>query len=668
MPILLGVDTGGTYTDAVLYDDSTGRIIGKAKSPTNHEDLSTGIGAAIDAVLDRAEAAPEAIEMVSLSTTLATNALVEDKGRRACLVMVGFDGASLEHAGLRSALADDELIIASGGHSPHGEEAELLDLAGLKRDVVEVADRVEAFAVTSQFSVRNPSHELAVRDLIRECTGRPVTCSHELSAKLNGPKRGVTALLNARLIALIDELLAAADAMLAERRIEAPVMVVRGNGSLVAADFVRDRPVETILSGPAASLVGATHLVDASEGVIVDMGGTTSDIAVMHAGQLRVGADGATVGGHQTMVEAVSVSTHGLGGDSEVRLANRAIGPQLLIGPRRVAPLALVGLQHPKVIQSMLDRQLRADTSGEFDGVVLIPVRQTRLTSDLSRAEADLIDKMGGGPVAADEILRSRVTIRAMRRLVSRGLARLGAFTPTDATHVLGLQADLDLDAARAGARLLGRRRDRHGDAIADSPEQISQVVLDTVVRRAAQAVLAEALTHDDLPPEAVASALVSAALDGHSGTSRIDVGMSVPVVGLGAPASTYYPRVAALLGTTSLVPHDADVANAVGAVVGRVRITTSVTVSAPRRGLFRVHGGTAPETFSDLEAARSYALDRAKAQVMLAAKAAGGDQLEIGSDWTERSVVVDNRPYFVEGTLTVTASGRPGCLEHPTG
>jgi N-methylhydantoinase A/oxoprolinase/acetone carboxylase beta subunit len=116
---------------------------------------------------------------------------------------------------------------------------------------------VTGFAICAYFAVRNPEHEIAVRDLVRRETGLPVTCSHELSAKLNGPRRALTTVLNARLIAMIDRLVAATEGFLDGRGIHAPLMVVRGDGALISAAFARHRPIETILSGPAASLVGA---------------------------------------------------------------------------------------------------------------------------------------------------------------------------------------------------------------------------------------------------------------------------------------------------------------------------------------------------------------------------------------------------------------------------
>jgi N-methylhydantoinase A/oxoprolinase/acetone carboxylase beta subunit len=291
--MLLGIDTGGTYTDAALYDEATRTVVAKAKSPTTHHELSIGICGAIDAVLALAEVAPERIELVSLSTTLATNALVEGKGRPVGAVIIGFDGDVLERAGLGEALGPDPAVILAGGHDPHGGAVAPLDTERLAVEVAAVASRVEAFAVTAQFSVRNPEHELAAAEVIREVTGKPVTLSHHLSARLNGPKRAVTAVLNARLISIIDGLVRTTEQALLDRGVHAPLMVVRGDGSLVSAAFVRERPIETILSGPAASLVGAAHLTALDDAIISDIGGTTTDIAVLRDGIPAVSPEGA---------------------------------------------------------------------------------------------------------------------------------------------------------------------------------------------------------------------------------------------------------------------------------------------------------------------------------------------------------------------------------------
>jgi N-methylhydantoinase A/oxoprolinase/acetone carboxylase beta subunit len=658
MPNLLGVDTGGTYTDAVIVDEASGRVIAKAKAATTHDDLSVGIGGAIDAVLSAGVTAAS-IDLVSLSTTLATNALVEDQGRRAGLVLIGFDDDAAERGGLGSAAADDVLILVAGGHGSHGDEATALDLAALTAAVDSAAGHVHAFAVTAQFSVRNPAHEIAARELIVERTGLPVTCSHELSASLNGPRRALTSLLNARLIPMIGDLVASAQTILDARGIEAPVMIVRGNGSLVAASFVRDRPIETILSGPAASLRGAAHLTQTGDAVVADVGGTTTDIAVFRDGRLELSPDGASVGGHQTMVEAVMMHTHGLGGDSQVALAGHAVGAQLCLGPRRVVPLSRLAGTAADAVDSMLSRQLGADIPGEFDGIMLIPVQAPWFGADLTSAETDVLERVSM-PVAMDRLVSRRIEVRAVARLVERGLLSQAGFTPTDAAHVLGLQSDLDTDVATKTAALFARRRDRFGRPIAPDADTVSGVVVDTLVRRSAEAVLAASLAADGVPAEAARSNLVSTSFDKKPGITRVDIGLGVPLVAVGAPATSYYPGVAQLLGTEASVPTHAEVANAVGAAVAHVEIRRSVLVSAPRRGVFRVHTDDEPVTLHDLAQAKRLAEETATARALHDGQRAGARNVSVSGDWVERSATIEDRPYFVEGTWTATASGRP--------
>ena len=574
---ILGVDTGGTYTDAVIYDEGSNSLLAKAKAPTTHDDLAVGIGQAIERVLAAGSVDPSALGFVSLSTTLATNALVEGRGRPAALVMIGFEEAVLDRGGLREAIGRDSVVMVAGGHTPHGAEAEPLDTEALAAAVTEIAPSVDGFAVTSQFSVRNADHEIAARDLIRERTGLPVTCSHELADELDGPKRSVTALLNARMIALIDELVSTTTEVLDLQGIGAPIMVVRGNGSLVSADFVRERPVETILSGPAASLLGAAHLVGEKDAIISDIGGTTTDIAALRDGRFDLGARGATVGGHRTMVEAVAMATHGLGGDSEVLLADRALGADLVVGPRRVVPLVVTAQSHGDFLQSQLRRQLTADTLPQEWSTVFLQPTAKAAEASLDRVERQLMERIGDQIVAADTVVEGSRSALATRRLAARGVLRMSAFTPTDASHVLGTQSTHDPAVAHAAAQVWSRRCDHRGKAIVETPSEFAEAVTASLVRQSAEKLLAMAFASDGLSERAAASEVVAAALYGRPRSSKLVVGLAVPLVGLGAPAATYYPAIGDLLGTKVEIPEHAEVANAIGAAVGKVRLSRRV-------------------------------------------------------------------------------------------
>ncbi|HUY84132.1 MAG TPA: hydantoinase/oxoprolinase N-terminal domain-containing protein, partial [Steroidobacteraceae bacterium] len=251
----LGLDTGGTYTDAVLLAGGA-RVIASAKALTTPWNLAVGIGAAIRAVLAALPAGRSRgeVSLVSVSTTLATNAVVENRFSAICTLLIGFDEAMVARSGLLRG-GSGLVVRIEGGHDAAGEAPVPLDEAAIERAARGQAEHVEAFAVAARFSVRNPRHELRARELIRALCGKPVTCAHELSSKLDAPRRALTAALNARLTPQIRHLIEALRGVLAVEAIDAPLMIVKGDGSLMRAEVALECPVETILSGPAASVV-----------------------------------------------------------------------------------------------------------------------------------------------------------------------------------------------------------------------------------------------------------------------------------------------------------------------------------------------------------------------------------------------------------------------------
>ncbi len=346
MTISLGIDTGGTYTDAVLVDHASGAVLASAKALTTHHDLSVGIGQAMAAAFDGQTASPAEVSLVALSTTLATNAIVEGQGSPVCLLLIGYDPELIRQYGFERDLVTENVVYLRGGHDGAGNEGEPLDETAAREAILAWRDRVDAFAVSGYFGVRNPAHERRGRALVEELTALPVACGHELTTRLNAVRRATTAALNARLIPLLQELIVTVRRTLQGLDIAAPLMVVKGDGSLVRAEWAKRRPIETILSGPAASVVGAWHLAGRRDVWVVDVGGTTTDIAALRDGCPRLNPEGAQVGEWRTMVEAADVHTVGLGGDSHVRLDK---GGRLVIGPRRVVPLCLLASEHPTI-------------------------------------------------------------------------------------------------------------------------------------------------------------------------------------------------------------------------------------------------------------------------------------------------------------------------------
>ena len=662
MAYFLGVDTGGTYTDAVIVDEAANRVIGSAKSLTTRGDLSLGIGRAVDAALAQSGVGAAQVAMVSLSTTLATNALVEGQGGRVALVFIGFDDADLERGGLSQALGGDPVIRLVGGHEHSGTEAAPLDLPTLEAEAARLAPEVMGFAVAARFATRNPAHEVAARAAIRRATGRPVTCSHELSAGLNGPKRALTAVLNARLIGMIDRLVQACEGHLAAIGIAAPLMVVRGDGALISAAMVRERPIETILSGPAASIVGARWLTGAPDALVSDIGGTTTDVALLRDGLPEIDPEGARVGGFRTMVEAVAMRTTGLGGDSEVHLITAGLEGGLRLGPRRLVPVSLLAVDHPDMVHEALDRALSAQVAGEFDGRFVIPMGGN--AGGLTPREAGLLARITA-PMPLARPITSRLEVAAMDRLVARGLVMVAGVTPSDASHVLGRLADWDGQAAEKALTLLGRRRTGKGDRFANDPKALAQMIVDQLTTQTVDCLLEAAFAEDPAfasePPEALARhRLTQAGLAGHRGVVQASLRLGVPVIGLGASAPNYYVAVGQRLGAEMILPAHAGVANAIGAVVGQVRQRATGLISSPGEGRFVAHLPEGNTLFSDRDAAFQ-ALEAALAsEAQARAERAGAADVTVTLTRDLREAEIEGRLMFIEATVTATAAGRP--------
>ncbi len=662
MTYLLGVDTGGTYTDAVIIDEALDQVLGSAKALTSRPDLAVGVGAAIDAAIAQAAVKPADIAMVSLSTTLATNALVEGQGGRIALIAIGFDDADLARAGLADALRGDPVIRLAGGHNHAGGEAAPLDLATLHAAIADLGDGITGFAVAASFATRNPAHEIAVRDVLRNITGQPVSCSHELSQALGGPKRALTAVLNARLIGMLDRLITACEAHLTAVGITARLMVVRGDGALVSADLAREKPIETILSGPAASIAGASWLTGETDALVSDIGGTTTDVCLLRDGRPKIDPQGARVGPFRTMVEAVAMRTTGLGGDSEVHVVEGLHGG-LRLGPRRLMPVSLAAQQYPDLVHAVLDRALAQDIPATDGGQFVIPLWQ-EMPAGLDKREQVVAARLAEGPLRLGHAVQSRMESPALGRLVERGLAILAGVTPSDASHVLEMVDAWDAQAAEKALTLFARRRTGAGTRVAENGRVLAQQIIDQLTAQTVDCLLQAAFAEDDLDwsdPSALAKHPLSmAGLDRHSGVVRMQLSLGVPVIGLGASAAAYYGAVGDRLGTRMVLPEHGGVANAIGAVVGQVRMQATGTVTSAGEGSFAVHLTDGPKIFADRDEALGVleAVLRDEAEGLVRASGVEEIRFSVSRDISE--ITVENRAMFIEANLRVEASGRP--------
>ena len=751
MSYALGIDTGGTFTDAVLLNAAR-EVVAASKSLTTRFDLAQGIAASLDGLPQDLLAQ---VDLVSLSTTLTTNSVVEGKGAPVCALLVGYDAQQIKTSGLADLLGLDAIESLAGGHDAAGIALCALDEAACRAAIAKHAGRVSAFAISATFAVRNPAHENQLRGWVQAHCDTPVTCGHELASSLGAPRRALTAALNARMISHVKTLIDSVQRTLAVRHIDAPLMLVKGDGSLINVVSALQRPVSTVLSGPAASVLGACALSGLRDAIVADMGGTTTDIAVVRGGLPALSFDGAMVGNWRPMIEAVKVYAIGLGGDSEVRLLG---GEGLTIGPRRVLPLSLLVHQHPKFLAVLQRQQTESPHASQMRFAQALSADSAHL-SRLNDSELRAWDRLCQGPVDLEAAnMDDRDLARAIARLERKGLAIYTGFTPSDAAHVLGMSTHWSQEAALCAARIWARQM-RHlyglgkwplGDAHAPSRDVVAKVT-ETICNKLIEAGLNDAGQMNENSAGKVAALLTAMALarygasasasasasqltgagllqhlpnshplitsdakestvlsasspllqkhdpidsngnpdDGAASTATpvnlndipwqtlaapqrsadtlaqpvfaLQFAPDMPLVGVGAPAASYYPAVAQGLGVRLVVPPHADVANAVGAVLGQVAQRVHITVTQPVRGTFKVFTPDGPQDFRGLDAAIAQARTLAAQEAKARALAAGAVDAQVVFSQEDNQVNNDiDGNVFFEATVTATAWGRP--------
>ncbi len=572
----LGIDAGGTYTDAVVLNFASGKVIASCKAATTQPDPSTGIRQALTGIA--ADLLSE-VSMVSLATTFATNAIVENRGAAAGLILVGYDDFPPDIP------RDTRVLMVKGGHTVSGEEKNPLDQDAIVKNLDHFLAALDAVAVTAFFSVRNPEHETRVADIIRHKYDMPVVRGHRLSMRLDAFKRATTAWWNARLIPLISGLIKVTKNVLLEKGIDAPFMVVRGDGTLMSAQTALDRPVDTLLSGPAASIIGARHLTGAQNALVVDMGGTTTDMAALSDGKVSIDPQGAHVGKWKTHVEAASVRTVGLGGDSLI-----ALNPDrsLTVGPQKVVPLCVGAGQTPEILEIL--KKIRASTQ-RVPGGRVNPCSLYYYNGSASKSER-LKLPAGFNTGVVSECLQFKDTNHwfsgsAVALHVENGRVIHCALTPTDVRVAAGRFELGHPEAALIGVDIFARHM---GLNTADFRRHVENAVgkklcLEAVALLAGKnkRALAQLVDQWFEPPQSDPNPI---GLD-------VRVSLRSPVIAAGAPAAECIPQTFERMGAKCILPDDYAVSVAVGAVVGRVDRTVTAIIRPSESGNFVLHSET---------------------------------------------------------------------------
>lgn len=647
----LGIDTGGTYTDAVIYDFENKQVVKSAKSVTIKENLTLGINNTLNQL--PLEMLKE-VKLVSLSTTLATNACVEGKGGRALLVLIGCDEDIVTKHGPKYGLPPSgEIIFLSGGHNQQGEPVTEPDWNYLEQKIQEYKDRTDSYGIVELWGIRNNEFEEKARVLIRTWTDAPVVCAHDLTGEINSLKRAASTLLNAQLIPLINDFLSAVKASMDTLAIRAPLVIVRGDGSLMSEEFAREKPVETLLSGPSASVAGGMTLSGKKDCIIVDMGGTTSDIAIVKDGTAKLAYEGVNVGSWKTGTRSIQISTVGLGGDSLISYNN---SNELTVGPIRVAPLSWLAGRWPEVLEHirLLYECKKRHTRSLCEFFYLI--RDISADSYYTEEEKKVVEILKCGPksiTALAEAVDSSIYSIKLKRLEQHGVIMKSALTPTDIMHLTGDFSGWNAEAARYGAMFMAYQLDMELDELVNRvnrgvKEKLFFSIVKLLMENENEDMIKEGVTKQffDLVMSGYAENKAESSYEGTGkGYIRCRFSTDFELVGIGAPIHIYLPDVARVLDTQCVIPENASVANALGAITGKVTVEETV-ILRPKYDVYGITGymvysSSEPREFAYYEEALEHARAEAVRLARETAAARGSGDVDIFVDIQDNSVAL---------------------------
>lgn len=361
--MLLGIDVGGTFTDAVIIDGAN--VVSWAKRRTTKDNLMNGITEALGAVLVDIDSAQ--IEQVTLSTTVVTNTIVEHKEQPVDLYVVAGPGRNVDD------IFPVRPVYLKGYTDHRGIVVESTKCEAINHIAHTVQSRsgTNLAAVSAKFGVRNPKEELDVTNALSAMYDT-ISTGSSLSGNLNFPRRTISAYFNSAVTDVFNRFRQAVRDALVAHNITAPVYILKADGGSLPIDTIASVPVETVFTGPAATVLGLEALRSATLGhtVALDIGGTTTDISLWKQGKPLMTKEGVSIRNYPSAVRSFAVTSVGIGGESVVRYNNG----NLTVGPERVGPSVALGGIEPTLGDALivLGKAQYGDGQKAYDGIAQI--------------------------------------------------------------------------------------------------------------------------------------------------------------------------------------------------------------------------------------------------------------------------------------------------------
>ncbi len=668
----IGIDTGGTCTDAVIYDFETGQVLSRAKTLTTHHDLKVGI---TEALRQLPEDLLRQCRQAALSTTLATNACVENLGGKGKIIFLGVSRKVFNETwrsyGFRSL---DDILLVDCKILPDPAASQEPDWELLRSKLPAFLENCDCVSIVQLFSAdHGGAYELRTKELIREFPqfrDIPVILGNTLFADRNAIRRGAGALLNARLVPVVRAFMEAIREVFTSMDLQMPIAIIRSDGSQMSEAFAEERPVETLLCGPAASVIGACTLSDTPNAIVVDMGGTTTDIALVKNHIVRRAESGIQVGDWKTFVKGLYVDTFGLGGDTRIYYDR---GGRIHLAKTRVQPLCTLAAEYPQVLEELrtLDESGRLNVSPLHEYFILLKDIEDDDSGRFYRSERALCSALKEGPLSYEKacsVMGKDIYTADFSRLESARVILRCGLTPTDFMHIRGDFNAFSTEASRHAASFFVRSCE------AESIEALAQKAYDLVTERLYKNIVRILLITEcgplsKAPFDGQMKDLIDhawkLACKGRRSSSCFLPGIfetHAKLVGVGAPTHIFLPRVAKMLRTKAVLPQHAAVANAVGAITGQVTSVEEVNltpVAGDDYGRVLVVTHDSRRTFSSRARALTFAKKEGRRVAEAKARAQGArGEIEIREEILRNESTMGYGTIWLGDTLRFTASG----------
>jgi N-methylhydantoinase A/oxoprolinase/acetone carboxylase beta subunit len=525
----IGIDTGGTFTDSVLKNFETGKIESFAKVPTTHYDLGKGIEDCLEILLKDKNIKREEIKIIGVSSTLATNAVVEKKGGDTALFIIGIEKhMELPVAGFK---------FIDGGHDVFGNEVKELNMEALVDGALFFKGNVDSYAVVSAMSFANPAHELVAKKAINLVDDKPVFISSDVSSAPGLEERAATAVLNAKLMPVMENFIKGLKKSVVKFADIKTLKIIDGEGGFLNFDEAVKRSVKTFGSGPASTAYFG--VINSDNALVCDIGGTTTDILLVE-NKKPVTDETSKIGELDTHVKTVRMKTIGLGGDSRIGLDLRK---KLFTGPGRVEPLCFkenipfpekwMGISENDVLYYLNpDENSPAEIKKCFKKKEFLTLKE-------------FYELLGRG-----EKTKERIEDYAKKQLLG-----VCGFTPTDALCILGkIDAPFKEHSFQAASVI--------SKELEISEVQLCEKIISNAEDKIVDAVVEFFTTHSS------GKKIAEVFPDWRSNKYlKIEFGSKFPIIGAGAAAAHFLEGVAKKLKTELILPDFYEVGNALGAL-----------------------------------------------------------------------------------------------------